>query len=37
MNGGKIYYTLKYKLNNDLIKIIQKYTLNKDIRRNLNL
>lgn len=28
MNGGKLYYTLITKLNNDLIKIIQSYTIN---------
>jgi hypothetical protein len=27
MNGGKVYNILKLKLNNDVIKIIQRYTL----------
>jgi hypothetical protein len=30
MNGGSVYNNLKYKLNNDLIKIIQKYILSKN-------
>jgi hypothetical protein len=25
MNGGKVYHSLDYKLNNNLIKIIQQY------------
>ena len=29
MNGGKVYNSLNYKLNNDVIKIIQRYTLPK--------
>ena len=29
MNGGKVYYTLNNKLNNNLINIIQKYNINK--------
>lgn len=37
MNGGKVYYTLKFELSDDLIKIIQKYTLNKDIKRQHKL
>jgi DNA-binding CsgD family transcriptional regulator len=27
INGGKVYYTLKDNLNNDLIKIIQQYNI----------
>jgi hypothetical protein len=27
-NGGKLYHTLKSTLNNNLIKIIQNYTVN---------
>lgn len=27
MNGGKVYYSLNSKLNNDLIKIIQQYNI----------
>jgi DNA-directed RNA polymerase subunit M/transcription elongation factor TFIIS len=32
MNGGSVYNNLKYKLNNNLIKIIQKYILLKNIK-----
>ena len=31
MNGGKVYYTLIEQLNNDVIKIIQKYNINKQL------
>jgi hypothetical protein len=31
MNGGKVYYTLIKELNNDIIKIIQKYTIIKQL------
>ena len=27
MNGGKVYNSLNYKLNDNVIKIIQRYTL----------
>jgi len=27
MNGGKVYYSLNSKLNNNLIKIIQQYNI----------
>lgn len=27
MNGGKVYYTLNNYINNDVIKIIQKYLI----------
>lgn len=27
INGGKVYYSLNNKLNNDLIKIIQQYNI----------
>jgi hypothetical protein len=35
MNGGKVYYSLKNLLNNDLIKIIQQYNL-KETKYNID-
>jgi hypothetical protein len=36
MNSGKVYNTLKYKLNNDILKIIQKYNI-VNLKRQYNL
>jgi hypothetical protein len=36
MNSGKVYNTLKYKLNNDIIKIIQRYNII-NVKRQYNL
>jgi hypothetical protein len=36
MNSGKVYDTLKSKLNNDIIKIIQKYNI-VNVKRQYNL
>jgi hypothetical protein len=37
MNGGKVYNSLNYKLNNDVIKIIQRYTLPNKSKLNMFL
>ena len=35
MNGGKVYHILINKINNDIIKVIQQYNINKQYNRYL--